>query len=422
MAIATPATWTQSSMPTQVLKTSTGLAVADEATRGAAALTELTLGDRFIPGDRTGAKYLFSARTNRFLMVGGRRGTQAGGPLTGEIWSYALDTHLWTQLFGDTVYTSNGISSDVAIQLPTDPRISPMDVVAATYSDLKGQMLIIDDATNSTTTPSNGTFETGSLSNWTLSGTTLIHTNSATEGDGWYSAQIGSTGPSTDSYITQTLTIPSSGVSTLSFDYRVVCQDTITYDWFTVTLFDNSTQTTYTPLAKTCTNTGTWSTATYTLPSTVKGHSVTLKFLNHDDNYPGDPTYTYVDNISIPTVQRRFYALDMKAGAATQLQAATRSDLYAYIGLAPQDDGSYTMVKQSNGGGWTACRFTLVTTNGITTPTFSLSWTGSGSLLNQPLNTSQGIVLFTVDTNGNQSLVKLATMSGSSNVSGCSTL
>jgi serine protease len=106
----------------------------------------------------------------------------------------------------------------------------------------------------------------------------------------------GSTSPTNgDSTISQTVTAPT-GSSTLSFWYRVVCPDTVTYDWATATLKDNTTGTTTTILAKTCTNTGSWSSVS---AAVTAGHSYTLTLTSHDDNYPSDPTYTLFDDVAI---------------------------------------------------------------------------------------------------------------------------
>jgi hypothetical protein len=82
----------------------------------------------------------------------------------------------------------------------------------------------------------------------------------------------------------------------LSFYYRVVCPDTVTYDWATVTLKDTTTGTTTTILSKTCTNTGAWVKVS---KAVTAGHSYTLTLISHDDNYTGDPTYTLFDDVAL---------------------------------------------------------------------------------------------------------------------------
>src|SRR5207253_3141868 len=56
------------------------------------------------------------------------------------------------------------------------------------------------------------------------------------------------------------------------------------------------TGTTATVLNRTCTNNGAWVQVTSSLTAS---HSYTLTLISHDDNYPGDPTYTNFDDISI---------------------------------------------------------------------------------------------------------------------------
>ncbi len=143
----------------------------------------------------------------------------------------------------------------------------------------------------------NGTFETGTLSSWTTTGTAAV--NTASKHSGTYGAQLGSTAPSTDSTLAQTFTLPSNA-STLSFWYANTCPDTLTYDWATATLKDNVTGTTTTVLAKTCTTTALWSQVSTNVASNA-GHSMTLTVTNHDDNYAGDATYTYVDDVAVAT-------------------------------------------------------------------------------------------------------------------------
>jgi serine protease len=137
----------------------------------------------------------------------------------------------------------------------------------------------------------NGGFESG-LTGWTAVGSTGTSTTSHS---GAASARVGSTAPfNGDSSLSQTFTAPA-GATSLSFWYRVVCTDSVTYDWATVTLRDNTTGTTTTVLAKICTNTGAWVSKSTAL---VGSHSYTLTLIDHDDNYATDPTYTLFDDVS----------------------------------------------------------------------------------------------------------------------------
>ncbi|MER7674544.1 Ig domain-containing protein [Kitasatospora sp. NPDC096128] len=139
----------------------------------------------------------------------------------------------------------------------------------------------------------NGGFESGNLSSWTAAGSTSATAAAAHSGN--YGAMVGSTNPTGDSSLAQTFTAPS-GSSKLSFWYSNTCPDTVTYDWATATLKDNTTGTTTTVLAKTCAATANWTNQTATV---TPGHSYTLTLSNHDDNYPGDPTYTYYDDVTV---------------------------------------------------------------------------------------------------------------------------
>ncbi|MGI8608444.1 MAG: COG1470 family protein [Candidatus Dormibacteria bacterium] len=138
----------------------------------------------------------------------------------------------------------------------------------------------------------NGTFETGTLTGWrVISGAASVISGGHVSNN---AARLGATSPTSgDSSIAQTFTAPS-GTSSLSAWYLVSCPDTVSYDWATVTLRDNTARTTTTVLARTCASNSTWQQVTAAIRA---GHSYTLTLLSHDDNYAGDPTYTLYDDI-----------------------------------------------------------------------------------------------------------------------------
>jgi hypothetical protein len=139
----------------------------------------------------------------------------------------------------------------------------------------------------------NDGFETGTLSGWTGAGATSLST---TAHSGTWSARVGSTASfKGDSSIAQTFTAPA-GSSKLSFWYKVACPDTVTYDWTTATLKDNTAGTTATVLPRTCRNAGTWAQVSGTVTA---GHSYTLTLIDHDDNWATDPTYTLYDDVVV---------------------------------------------------------------------------------------------------------------------------
>ncbi len=61
-------------------------------------------------------------------------------------------------------------------------------------------------------------------------------------------------------------------------------------------MHDDTTGTATRVLAKTCVSSSGWQQVTAPV---VAGNSYTLTLTSHDDNYPGDPTYTLFDDVSV---------------------------------------------------------------------------------------------------------------------------
>ena len=160
---------------------------------------------------------------------------------------------------------------------------------------------LLDDVAvgNYTPTPNvvqNAGFETGSLSGWTASGA-FMPLISTTPHTGSYAARLGSTNAvNGNSTLTQTVAVPS-GSSTLSFWYQPHCNDTITYDQIQMQIRNTSGATLATVLND-CSNSGTWTKASFNTTS-YAGQTVVLWFNDHDDGYAGDPTYFLLDDVSI---------------------------------------------------------------------------------------------------------------------------
>jgi serine protease len=137
----------------------------------------------------------------------------------------------------------------------------------------------------------NGGFDVGSAAGWTSSGQRQV----VAPGRSTVAAlRLGSTGATNgDSSAVQTFV---ANGTTLALSTLVHCTGTVSTDWATVTLKNNTTGVTTTPLAKTCTNTGSWQTVTAPL---VLANNYTVTLLNHDDNKAATPTYTLFDDVAV---------------------------------------------------------------------------------------------------------------------------
>ena len=260
--------------------------------------------------------------------------------------------------------------------------VLPLLLLAACTSGLPSSSPSSTTGSALSTTIANGGFESG-LTGWTSAGATSV---SSTAHAGVSSAQVGSTGPSTDSSLSQSFTAPAG--ATLSFYYRVVCPDTVTYDWATATLQDTTANTTATLLAKTCSNTGVWTKVTSA--ALTAGHNYTLTLANHDDNYSSDPTYTLYDDVVLTGAVANDFSVAVSpasgtvaAGSSTTFTVTTavtagaaQSVSLAASGLPAGVTGSFNPASVTAGGSST---LTVTASSSAAAATATFTVTGSAT-------------------------------------------
>ncbi|MBV9379485.1 MAG: DUF4082 domain-containing protein, partial [Streptosporangiaceae bacterium] len=151
----------------------------------------------------------------------------------------------------------------------------------------------------------NGGFENG-LTGWTAGGVAPpaasgveVHSGSASALLGTVSPQIE---PKGDSTLSQTVAVPSSGRTTLSFWYWPATTDGLcsgsgcTYDWQEAQIQSTSGQT-LASVFKSNSNSQTWTQVTFDM-TPYAGQNVVLWFNVHQDG-GGDPTWMYLDDVSL---------------------------------------------------------------------------------------------------------------------------
>jgi hypothetical protein len=146
----------------------------------------------------------------------------------------------------------------------------------------------------------NGNFETGTFSGWTIGGNKPTPSISTVQAHSpTHSALLGYTGgtgePLGDSWIQQQFTVPAAG-GTLSFWVWEFTTDSITYDWQTCQL-RNTSGSTLATLFKEAGNGRAWQQRSYSL-SNWKGQTIVLWCNVHEDGW-GDQTYMYVDDFAV---------------------------------------------------------------------------------------------------------------------------
>jgi hypothetical protein len=142
---------------------------------------------------------------------------------------------------------------------------------------------------------SNPGFETGAFAPWTTAGAVLP----VIVGSGAHAvrARPGSPSPyNGDSNFKQTIAVPASG-GTLSYWYNPHSPDTLTYDQQQAQI-RNTSGAVLATVMNVCSNSGVWTQKTFNM-APYAGTTVVLYFNVHDDNWPSDPSYMLVDDITV---------------------------------------------------------------------------------------------------------------------------
>ncbi len=191
----------------------------------------------------------------------------------------------------------------------------------------------------------NGGFENG-LTGWTTGGVAPPTASNTQFHSGSSSALLGTVQPGTepngDSNLAQTVAVPSSGKTTLSFWYRPGTADDIcsgsscAFDWQEAQIRNTSGQT-LASVFKSNSNSQTWTQASFDM-TPYAGQNVVLWFNVHQDgSSPPDDTWMYLDDVSLlqPSVP----------GAPTGVSATAGNGSATVKWTAPSSDGGSAITK-----------------------------------------------------------------------------
>jgi hypothetical protein len=194
----------------------------------------------------------------------------------------------------------------------------------------------------------NGGFENG-LTGWTTAGVALPTTSTTQFHSGSASALVGTVQPATqplgDSNLTQTVTIPPTGTTTLSFWYRPSTADDLcsgsgcVYDWQEAQV-RTTAGATLASIFKSDSNSQTWTQVNFDM-TPYAGQSVVLWFNVHQDGAsPPDDTWMYLDDVSLTQPSQAG-----APGAPTGVTATAGNGSATVSWTAPSSNGGSAITK-----------------------------------------------------------------------------
>ncbi|WP_427172692.1 fibronectin type III domain-containing protein [Arthrobacter sp. 92] len=262
------------------------------------------------------------------------------------ITSYTVTPHTGTTNLTPVTITGNPPATSTTITGLTNGTAYTFTVTATnaigTSPASSASNTVTPAATTAGTSITNGGFESG-LTGWSTGGVKAPVT-STTAHTGTGSALLGlasGTEPLGDSSLSQTITVPATGTSTLRFWYQPHTNDdtctgtTCQYDWMEAQV-RSTTGTTLGSIFKLCSNSGTWTQITADLTA-YKGQTITLWFNVHlDGTSPADDTWMYLDDATLTNTQTT-----ATAPAAPTGVTATAGNASATVAwTAPNNGGS----------------------------------------------------------------------------------
>jgi hypothetical protein len=230
----------------------------------------------------------------------------SGDPVT----KYTITPYIGSTAQTPTTVTGNPAPTSAVVSGLTNGTTYTFTVTAANPAGTSPE-----SGQSNTVTPSasiahvnNGGFENG-LTGWTASGVDPPTASTTQFHSGTGSARLGTplnagVEPNGNSTLTQTVAVPSSGKTTLSFWYWPGTKDDIcsgsscTYDWEEAQV-QSTAGATLASIFKSNSNSQTWTQVNFDM-TPYAGQNVVLYFNVHDDgSVPPDPSLMYLDDVSL---------------------------------------------------------------------------------------------------------------------------